>query len=1366
MRKLLKRSLAIMLICSIVMSTNIFAEQSTDISVQVEESAENKIDFEISELEIQGDEEVRIIVELNEEPIIETATELGVKVEEMEESIVQALEEDIADEQTTVIEKIEEDTPSLEVHENFTNVFNGFSATVQYDEIEDIASNASVKQVYLANRYERIEPQMTNSDILTGSMEVNMSGYTGAGIVVSILDTGIDPTHKDFVIDDDVIPKLNETLVTKNITGYNLKGKYYTEKVPYGYNYADKNNEILDTIVGGGANHGMHVAGIVAANGEIKGVAPNAQILAMKVFSNNPNNPYTYSDIIIAAIDDSIKLGADVMNLSLGSTAAFVDEEDPEQIAIKNAVDNGIVMSIAAGNSGHYGYGFGDVFEGGNKYPYASNPDIGIVASPGLVADAIQVASVNNLDYIYQHTLTVNGVTLAAGYGYDQWSGAVSGADYQVVALSGTKLGYETDYENVDVSGKVVLIKRGTITFEEKVRTAFSKNAIGVILYNNENSFVYNLGGWDIPVMKISNKEGAALEDLLSQNGNLLNVTIGGEIKCRNITTGLIAPYSNWGTTSTMDIKPEVSAPGSNIYSTLNNNGYGYKSGTSMATPQVAGGAALLLQKMNDINFFEQNNIARKDKSQLIKNILMNTAHPVRDANDLSVYASPRVQGAGLIDLVGATSTLVVATDASTGVAKVNAGEFSDNDLSFNIKLKNYSSSSRGYILDDILQTNKSDGKYNYLTSEVIGGDFKYFIDGVQILDGNISVPANSEVILRVDIVNIDIARVKANFVNGNFVEGFIFINSDCLGEEGTNASLSIPFVGFCGDWEAAPAFDKPIYDVNSFYYETALLYDELGDYYYLGYEGDGVIKQQYVGFSPNNDNYRDTITPIFSVLRNLKEISFNIIDSQGVVVTPIGEVDEMIKNYFDYHSVPWYYFFPNADWDGKVNGQVVPDGDYSYQITGVLADGVTVKTLNLPFKVDTVKPTITGYTIDEVNNTLTVNGNDSGGVGIDRYTLLEVVGNDGVPLATSKTGVFDLNLLKNRDYQLELFTVDYAGNFLYYNDNIDVVSGNVQHEVNSIYFENSNPISVETNSTVNLAVKVKYVGNQIVDITNDAMLTLTASNDNVVIEADKKVKGMKVGTSTITATYGLKTAEITVNVTATPVAPQPAIIDNGNVYIPPAPITPIETTNISDDEVALGDGSNLINNQAYIKGYADNTFRPDASITRAEISEILNRVLVLEGDLKAKNFTDLTNKHWAYNSIVNMQECGLLNGYKDNTFMPSGEITKAEFATIIARAIDYLELDVEVVTSPYKDISGHWAKDSINKMYAAGIFLENDGSTFNPDDKLTRAETVVLINQFIGMDINEDLYVTPSFTDVPKIYWAYNDIEAAYIRE
>ncbi|MCS0542945.1 S8 family serine peptidase, partial [Aeromonas veronii] len=242
--------------------------------------------------------------------------------------------------------------------------------------------------VYIATEYKipNEEVEMKYSKELVQAQEAwREYNFKGEGMVVGIIDSGIDPSHKDMILTDSSTAKLTQDEVDSDISEFDLPGQFWNEKVPYGWNYMDNNEDILDDDVDTGM-HGMHVAGTVAANGDeetggIKGVAPEAQLLALRVFGEGV--PSTYGDIYIKAIDDALKLGADVLNMSLGSTAGFVDADSPEQQAVKRAVDNGVVMSISAGNSA--------LFADGYFYPYASNPDYGVVGSPSVSYDSISV---------------------------------------------------------------------------------------------------------------------------------------------------------------------------------------------------------------------------------------------------------------------------------------------------------------------------------------------------------------------------------------------------------------------------------------------------------------------------------------------------------------------------------------------------------------------------------------------------------------------------------------------------------------------------------------------------------------------------------------------------------------------------------------------------------------------------------------------------------------------------------------------------------------------------------------------------------------------------------------------------------------
>src|SRR5699024_10483113 len=159
------------------------------------------------------------------------------------------------------------------------------------------------------------------------------------------------PDHRDMVLSEDTEAAQTEESDEEKIDQHDLLGEFYSEKVPYGYIYMNENDEIRDSTKGA-SMHGMHLAETVGSNsymdnGGITGIAPEAQLFALKVFGNDPEMQSTYGDVYIKAIDDAIKLGVDALNMSLGSTAGFVSEESPEQQAVSRAVDNGVLMAIS-----------------------------------------------------------------------------------------------------------------------------------------------------------------------------------------------------------------------------------------------------------------------------------------------------------------------------------------------------------------------------------------------------------------------------------------------------------------------------------------------------------------------------------------------------------------------------------------------------------------------------------------------------------------------------------------------------------------------------------------------------------------------------------------------------------------------------------------------------------------------------------------------------------------------------------------------------------------------------------------------------------------------------------------------------------
>ncbi|WP_113868203.1 cell wall-binding repeat-containing protein [Paraliobacillus ryukyuensis] len=977
----------------------------------------------------EASEEVRIIVEVEGKTPLEHANEQGVLYKELSESTKNSFRNQITSQQNAVKDAISSKRIAVNYQNNFKTSFNGFSGLVKFGDIKKIESTKGVKQVYLANEYNRpkITPDMDKSHQFIGSEQTwKVDGYKGEGMVVAVLDTGVDPDHQDFVLSEDTEEALTTDGVKALIAENSLKGKFFTEKVPFGYNYYDHNDTILD-LGPGASEHGMHVAGTAVANGKIKGVAPEAQVLGMKVFSNDPNYPSTWSDVYLAAIDESIMLGADVLNMSLGSTASFYEANSPEDIAITRAVENGIVAAISAGNSGHVGYGWDN--------PFYQNPDIGVVGAPGLNTDSIQVAASGNEAYLYEHKFSVPGEDFeASGYGADDWTSLAELKGLEVVSLSklndgATVYGDTSDYEGVDVEGKVVLVSRGELSFNAKTENAAAAGAVGIIVYNNNPSatFYKDQGGWSIPFAMIHQKEGLALEKLFAEGPLSLKVEKLSEKESPEM--GRLTDFSSWGTTPSLELKPEITAPGGNIYSTLQDNSYGSMSGTSMASPHVAGGSALVQQYLESDERFA--NLSAEARSRLAKALLMNTAEVIVDLQEQPF--SPRRQGAGMMQLHDAVTTPLVVVDQQTDEAKVELKDFTSKTFTLNLTAENITDKAVSYEVDTSVLTDTLQKSSTVDYNALIAGDME---DAVVNAPKTIEVPAGKSIDFTVT-VDISNAKIPGIDKSGNattfelqkdiFVEGFVTL-TDTSGEA---APLSVPYTGFYGEWDNPQVvdgfadLDEPAYyDLSSSGF-TNMLYGESGNFTASVSKDDNT----FYPISPNGDGYFDDIYPLPAFLRNATEMQFNILDANDKQLRTVLKQYDVRKTYYDAGNGSNYSFNADRSWDGTNDKRVVKDGLYYYEIKSKIdykdADWQSKK---IPVYLDTTAPSVEA-TYDAEAQKLSMEGKDSG-TGLATYYVF-VDGTLVNSYDASESSV-DLTGKVNDDSIIEVAAEDNAANLGY----------------------------------------------------------------------------------------------------------------------------------------------------------------------------------------------------------------------------------------------------------------------------------------------------------------------------------------------
>ena len=847
--------------------------------------------------------------------------------------------------------KVKQEAKKLEgatIRKSYSYLVNGFSMDIKRSEIAKISKMPGVKSVKEARRY---YPSMTSAKELTQAYSTWKNfGYKGEGMVVSIVDTGIDVNHKDMRLTED----LSKAKIQDVKPGF-------TKKVPYGHNFADNNDNVKDDGAHGKSMHGMHVAGIVAANATddevknlngIQGVAPEAQLLAMKVFSNNPKQGSAFDDDIIAAIEDSVKHGADIINMSLGSPAGFQDDADLTQMAIKNATDHGTLLVIAAGNEGNSAT---DNDNSAQPTNVLGIPDAAIVGSPSTAKDALTVASYENSKVIGDAmTYTINGQDNKMLYVPTTELNPVEKltGSYELVDCGDAK-----NFNKVDLTGKIGIVKR-VIGVSSKVMraTAQSQGAAGLIIYSpdgDESTSGMFPDTTLIPAAWVGNSNGKALIAGIEKG---IKISFKGDLtSATNPIGGDMSAFTSIGPAPNLGFKPDITAPGGNIYSTVNDNKYENMSGTSMATPHTAGAEALIMQgiKHNDPS------IQGRALVELAKRSAINTAAPQLDKfnTDKTIPYSPRRQGAGMIQIENAVknSVTVIDKDGNADVALRQIGK----NTTFELTAKNYGSTPVTYIIDGgrVLTELRSIDKPGHFTEATINGATIGFDKK------SITIAPKETVKLTVTI------NLPDNFETENFVEGFIKLNAP---SDAKYPSLNVPYMGFYGDWSKPAIVDAPIWDDNSVDKDTGLVYgiNEDGEPMYAGKIGKK-IEPKAIAMSPNGDDLADTVSPFMLIMRNAKTMSMDIVKKDGdkeSLVTRINTANnvtrhELTKVIEDYSSL----LRSEGAWKGTIydetTGKMVtaPDGQYYYKITSkVDIDNAKEQTIYMPLKVDTVAPEIT----------------------------------------------------------------------------------------------------------------------------------------------------------------------------------------------------------------------------------------------------------------------------------------------------------------------------------------------------------------------------------------------------------------------
>ena len=1305
---------------------------------------------------------------------------------------------------------------ALDVSWNLTLAADAISADVEYGQIAAIEALPEVEKVVLEARYEPqvvsvggqpADPDTITSSSMTGSTAAWSSGYTGAGSRIAIIDTGLKYTHQSFDPDafmyaleedarnaDSTVASYNlldKTEITAaldqlNITkGYddpygessnpggelNADELYVNAKVAFGYSYIDHDYDITHDNDNQG-EHGSHVAGIAAANRYIKtapatetapasymdagtaahafGVAPDAQLLIMKVFGNKGG---AYDSDYMAAIEDAIVLGADSINLSLGSPVAGMPTDEYYQDVLDALADTDTVVAISAGNSSYWAK------NSTMGYNYAEDVNFDMTGSPGSFKNSLAVASADNIgvtsprltalaededdNVAFPYTETVYTNTLISTLD----TSPVGGTRYGYVFLSGTgKAADYTDAVKEAVEGKVVFVSRGGITFSEKHKNAAEAGAIACIVYNNQPgsiSMALSDSSATIPCVSIAQTDGAAIKAISTAAGDgwytgtmLVDKSdIETTLNSKPIT---MSDFSSWGVPGDLSIKPEVVAPGGGIYSVngakgTDNSQYELMSGTSMAAPQVAGMAAIAAQYIRENDLDEETGLSVR---QLSQSLLMSTATPLMDSsNEYGYFPYPVLQqGAGLANVNAAVNTrsYLLVDGQPDGKVKAELGDDPARTgvYTFSFSVNNFSSSSASYGLDAGVYTQgvfpypatqadlsayNAENPYNsanYMDTWLVqlGADVQFTVDGKQADSLTVAGGESADVSVTITLSDGDKADLDEYFENGNYIESYVSLTGIADGEGAEPVSLSIPVLAFYGNWSDSSMFDKvtwtdyyaaqlsgeplkELYDTNDAQYyglgfNTVLEYTD-GTTYISKNDGKEYLNEYNVGGNPLYDMIVDD-----EYLPERNALNSENTWLSNVYYTLIRNAGALRLQIADARTGRVYYENTTSDF-----ANVYDDGE--------------------------------GYWIhDLVALECDWDWTDQNGEALKNGTKLIAELTAAPEYYVGADGTVNWDALGKGATLSIPFAID-----------------NVDPKLTSLRW-NLNPLSLlGKNVQQGLTLEAKddrYIAGLLVQDEDGKYIAAMTPNQTVRGETQKfgvDLSGYSVGDKfTVTVVdYAGNYTEYT-----------GTILELATKFVPQTPSTvgehattqPVDTTAHPNeiftdvaDNAWYAEGVSFVYNNGLMDGVGGKLFAPDEEMTRAMLVTVMWRLAGKPAAAGTTPFTDVPAGQWYSDAVLWAYQNGIVNGVDKDLFAPMQSVTREQLAAILYRYAKMKGNDVSAAAAleGYADYAQIGVPMRAPMAWAvAKTILQGIGQNkLGPKDTATRAQLATILYRY-----------------------------------
>ncbi len=922
---------------------------------------------------------------------------------------------------------------------------------------------------------------LSAAEMVPGAVPVD-SVKSGEDMLIAVLDNGFILEHESFVITD-TTPALtkekSDALLASTTVGASDNAPdslYVSAKIPFAYDYGDGDSDLTETHY---SYHGTAMISIAAGNGALlesknpaaTGIAPEAQILAMKVYSDKKET--VTEAAMVSAIEDAIVLGAHVILIPLTEHCGVSFDPASERLiaAVKKADEAGIIVVCPAGDVLEYGKESVYALEYETTDPPATNPDIGTIAWPGTLDSVLTVGSSEGNTVETEFFTLSDGKKIPFGdsnYLYTTITGGKTFAEYfdgqslEYVIVDGS--GTLEDFTAAgDLTGKLTVVTRGTLSFNEKAKNAAACGAIGMLVLDNQPDkhsalrVKMDISESTIPVVIIPTGHISAIKNAADRR---IMIKAGETYIATIRSTPSPSSYSARGTTPELGLKPDITVVGSTVQCAAVNGGYGYMSSTEASAAKVAGMCAILVKKLS----CDYPNLTSGDLSARVKAKLVGSAELMVQEPSGTPY-SPRVQGGGNATLDAALSAELLLT--SNGAHKIELGDNHTRMLSFKVTAENLSDTAKECTLDTTCGSddfvaytyaeldieNPDDPLYKRLGTEPT--DTLAFIRDFTALSGaNVVIsgtsyqlnptacdykpytfilgPGESQTFDLVVCLNDDTyTEYRKHFTNGFFIEGFVRLISN-------DQAASIPFLGYSGSFGAAPYLDADIYSGAQAIYDEMYLYRRI-DYadatdnkrIILGADthSEPTDYTEYnkgdIAFSPIIDRANAKVMLNFALLRTVSDISVTVTDAIGNIVEQ--------KNY---GTVPRTYVSNSTGmpttaslplWNGRADDNVsyiYPDGLYTVTVSYSKPISLVRESFSYDIFLDTTAPTLVSaeFVTEDEKPVLVVTAEDN-----HRIMRCTVVDSDRENAYTPDDCRFDISNLFGEYIYVDIF--DYSAN-------------------------------------------------------------------------------------------------------------------------------------------------------------------------------------------------------------------------------------------------------------------------------------------------------------------------------------------------